>query len=92
MDDEKLNASEYNKKMSNLRADMDTFSFKVEMTQKETLHMKEFLRVYLPIKIQSVVSECLRGVLDRKYLKRLDHFENEKIPELRETLLVPAFQ
>jgi hypothetical protein len=40
------------------------------------------------MKVQAIVSECLRGVLDRKYTKRLEAYEQAVIPQLAESIEV----
>lgn len=49
--------------------------------------VENFVEKYIPIRIQSQISETLNSVLPRSYLNKLDNYEMEKFNELNMKIL-----
>ena len=52
--------------------------------------MEQFIDRYIPIRIQSQISETLGAVLTRQLLTKLEHYEQAKYKELNEAVLNDA--
>ena len=75
---------EYRRKIDGLVAKMQS---DLDLKTNQFNTVENFVEKYVPIRIQSQISETLEAVLQRSYLNRLENFEMEKYKQLNLAIL-----
>ena len=66
---------------------MDKIKNNIDAKENKLQTIERFIEKYIPITIQSQISETLGAVLTRPFLNKLEHFEQEKFKTLNEDVL-----
>lgn len=83
----KVNTYTLEENMIEMRKKIDRLNDRLDENKSKSLTIERFVEKFIPIQIQSQLSETLRAVLNRKFLDKLDGFEHFKYLDLNENLL-----
>lgn len=83
----KVNTYTLEENMIEMRKKMDRLNDRFDENKSKSITIERFVEKFIPIQIQSQLSETLRAVLNRKFLDKLDGFEHFKYLDLNESLL-----
>jgi hypothetical protein len=73
--------------MNQVNQTLHRHSKDIEYQHNQCLTIENFMEKYIPIKVQTQISETLKAVLDKKSLKYLDLFETQKFEHLHSAIL-----
>lgn len=73
--------------MIEFRKQIDRINDRLDENKSRALTIERFIDKFIPIQIQSQLSETLRAILNRKFLDKLDGYEHYKYIDLNEDLL-----
>lgn len=59
----------------------------LEEHHNQSLTIENFMEKYMPIKVQTQISDTLKAIVDKKLRKNLENFETQKFEELHTLIL-----
>ena len=87
LNQEKADKSAVEENSSNINQIILEHSRTLEDNKNHSLTIENFMEKYLPIKIQSQISDTVKAVTDKKSRKNLDLYEQHKYEELHSAIL-----
>lgn len=81
------NLSEFTQREENMTKVLEKVKASLDDKENTIMNTERYVDVYMPIKMQIIMSETLGSVFSRQQLQRLDAFENEKFKQLNDNLL-----
>jgi len=81
------NLSEFTQREQNMAKVLEKVKASLDDKENTIMNTERYVDVYMPIKMQIIMSETLGSVFSRQQLQRLDAFENEKFKQLNDNLL-----
>ena len=86
-DIKKVNEVDMNRQLDQIRERVKAMGDICDVVKIKTSTAERFIDKYIPIKIQTQISETLQSVLGKSYLDKLEQYEFEKYQELNNNVL-----